>query len=446
MRLTSRRVAVTGIGIISALGRDHDEVFDALCLGKNGISRITRFDVSESPSKIGGIVPDFDATEYFPDRARRRILRMTDWIQRLGMCAAEAAVQDARLDGGAVPPERLGVFFGVGRGGQEAVRDLVQSQVESAARLVSTTALSRLFEQYDSIVTRAARQTNPVHFLQQCPVLTSAYVSMAYQARGPTLTNVNLCSAGSQAIGEAAWLIHRGDADVMLAGGADSMLNPVELTAFCALDAVSGSNDHETASKPFDLGRDGCVVGEGAAALVLEEMSHARRRGARAYAELIGYGSSSDAYKVSAPPPDGQGAVSAMRLALSHAGLAPEQVDHVNAHGTSTPLNDRTETLAIKTVLGSHAYRIPVVSTKGATGHLIAAAGALEAAVSVKCVQRKRIPPTRNLERRDPNCDLDYAPEGARDLPDLRTVLSNSFAIGGSNACLIFADPEAGLA
>jgi 3-oxoacyl-(acyl-carrier-protein) synthase len=269
---------------------------------------------------------------------------------------------------------------------------------------------------------------------------------MAYGARGPTLTNVNLCSAGSQAIGEAAWLIHRGDADVMLAGGADSMLNPVELPAFSALDAVSACNDPETASKPFDLTRDGCVVGEGATALVLEEADHARARGARVYAELVGYGSSSDAYKVSAPPPDGKGAVLAMQAAMGHAGLVAEEIDHVNAHGTSTPLNDRTETLAIKTVLGEHARRIPVVSTKGATGHLIAAAGAFEAAVAVKCVERKRVPPTRNLTQRDPNCDLDYAPEGARDLPELRTVLSNSFAIGGSNACLIFADPEAGLA
>jgi 3-oxoacyl-[acyl-carrier-protein] synthase II len=229
----------------------------------------------------------------------------------------------------------------------------------------------------------------------------------------------------------------------MIAGGADSMLNAAELTAFSVLDAVSANNAAgPAASRPFDFRRDGCVVGEGAAVVVLEEREHARRRGARAYAELLGYGSTSDAYKVSAPPEDGAGAVLAMRRALGHAELPPDAIDHVNAHGTSTPLNDRIETDAIKTVFGRHAYHMPVVSTKSMTGHLIAGAGSLEAVVAIKCVDQKRIPPTRNLEVRDPRCDLDYVPEGGRTMPRLRTVLSNSFAIGGSNACLIFGNPE----
>jgi 3-oxoacyl-[acyl-carrier-protein] synthase II len=287
----------------------------------------------------------------------------------------------------------------------------------------------------------------PSHYLQQCPCFVSAYVSMRYHARGPTLTNVNLCSAGTQAIGEAAWVIARDDADVMITGGSDSMLNAAELTAFCALDAVSTCNeDGPAASRPFDLRRDGCVVGEGAAALVLEELDHARRRGARIYAEVLGYGTSSDAHKVTAPPDDGRGAVLAMRRALHHAEVAPGDVDHINAHGTSTPLNDRVETAAIKTVFGRHAYRIPVVSTKSMTGHLIAAIGALEAVIAVKSLAEKRIPPTRNLRVPDPRCDLDYVPEGQRHLPGLRVVLSNSFAVGGSNACLVFGEAPHGRA
>jgi 3-oxoacyl-[acyl-carrier-protein] synthase II len=254
------------------------------------------------------------------------------------------------------------------------------------------------------------------------------------------LTNVNLCSAGAQAIGEAAWVIARDDADVMIAGGADSMLNPAELTAFSNLDAVTVCNDDgPEACKPFDLRRDGCVIGEGAAALILEELGHAQRRGARVYAEVLGYGASCDYHKVTAPPEDGRGAVLAMTRALAHAGLAPEAVDHINAHGTGTPLNDVIETAAIKTVFGPHARRIPVVSTKGMTGHLIAAAGALEAVIAVKSLDERRIPPTRNLKVPDPRCDLDYAPEGQRALPALKVVLSNSFAVGGSNASLLFA-------
>jgi 3-oxoacyl-[acyl-carrier-protein] synthase II len=226
----------------------------------------------------------------------------------------------------------------------------------------------------------------------------------------------------------------------MVAGGSDSMLNPAELTAFCALDAVSTRNeDGPAACKPFDLRRDGCVVGEGAAAVVLEELAHARARGAVSYAELLGYGVTSDAHKVTAPPEDGHGAIMAMRRALAHAGLSPEDVQHVNAHGTATVLNDRVETDAIKAVFGRHAYRMPVVSTKSMTGHLIAAAGALEAVIAVESLVEQRVPPTMNLHVPDPRCDLDYVSEGrCRPAPELRVVLSNSFAIGGSNACLVF--------
>jgi 3-oxoacyl-[acyl-carrier-protein] synthase II len=286
------------------------------------------------------------------------------------------------------------------------------------------------------------QDVNPMDFLQQCPSVAAAYIAMRYRAMGPNVTVVSLCAAGAQAIGEAAWAVARGDADIALAGGADSMLNPLDLTAFCKLDAVTArSHEVEGASKPFDLRRDGCVVGEGAAVLVLEPADRATARGARMYAEVAGYGTSDDGYKISAPPEDGHGAVLAMTRALDSAGLRPEDVDHINAHGTSTPLNDRIETNAIKRVFGAHAHAIPIVSTKSMTGHLIAAAGALEAVIAVKSLQHRMVPPTINLEKADPLCDLDYVAAGARALPRMNTVLSNSFAIGGVNAALLFRRP-----
>ncbi len=439
MKTASRRVVVTGLGVVCSHGTDVRRVFDALCAGQTGIRPIRRFDVTHSRSKVGGIVETLDPSAIIQDRPGLRVLRTADWVQTMALCAAALCCDDARLAPAAVSPERFGVFMGAGRGGEAAAREMLMT----LHRLTDGRGPDddvRLWG--DQLAARAAGAVNPVLFLQQCQCLVSAYIAMRYQARGPTLTNVNLCSAGAQAIGEAAWVIARDDADVMLAGGADSMLNPGELAAFCALDAVSPNEAAgPAASRPFDLRRDGCVVGEGAAVVVLEEREHARRRGARVYAELLGYGASSDAYKVSAPPEDGAGAVLAMRGALAHAGIPPDAIGHVNAHGTSTPLNDRIETEAIKTVFGAHAYRMPVVSTKSMTGHLIAAAGALEAVIAIKCLDEKRIPPTINLEVADPRCDLDYVSEGSRTMPDLRVVLSNSFAIGGSNASLIFGDP-----
>jgi 3-oxoacyl-[acyl-carrier-protein] synthase II len=438
-RIHRRRVVVTGLGVVTSLGHDATRVFDALCRGETGIRKIQRFDTTHCPAKLGGIIEDLDASAIVRDRAGQRLLRTADWVQTLGLCAASLACEDARLGPETVAPERLGVFFGAGRGGARVSQEIFGLLLEALARWRAFRLRARLL----GGLLRVFNAVKPTHYLQQCPCFVSAYASIRFQARGPSLTNVNLCSAGAQAIGEAAWVIARDDADVMIAGGADSMLNPAELTAFCALDAVSTRNeDGPAASRPFDLRRDGCVVGEGGAAVVLEELNHARSRRAPVYAELLGYGASSDAHKVTAPPEDGRGAVQAMREALRHAGISPEDVGHINAHGTSTPLNDRVETTAIKTVLGRHAHRIPVVSTKSMTGHLIAAAGALEAVVAVKSLQEKRIPPTLNLRVPDPRCDLDYAPEGQRRLPGLRVVLSNSFAVGGSNASLVFGEPS----
>jgi 3-oxoacyl-[acyl-carrier-protein] synthase II len=438
-----RRVVITGLGVVTSLGNDAHAVFTALCAGESGIRPIRRFDVRHSPSKLGGIIEELDAENIIQDRAGRRLLRLADWIQTLGLCAADLACRDARLETASLDPGRVGVFFGAGRGGIGVVEHLSRTAFDLMWQDSKTWSDERTAaeEAYQRIMASAFNSERPTNFLQQCPCLVASYVAMRYQAQGPNLTNVNLCSAGAQAIGEAAWAITRDDADVMIAGGADSMLNAAELRAFCALDAVSTRNeDGPAACKPFDLRRDGCVVAEGGAVVVLEELEHARGRGAQAYAELLGYGASSDAYRVTAPSEDGRGAIAAMRGALRHAGLEPKAVDHINAHGTGTVLNDRIETQAIKAVFGDHAYRIPVVSTKSMTGHLIAGAGALEAVVAAKCLAEKRIPPTRNLQVRDPNCDLDYVAEGQRELPDLRVVLSNSFAIGGSNACLVFGD------
>jgi 3-oxoacyl-[acyl-carrier-protein] synthase II len=373
------------------------------------------------------------------------MLRLADWVQTMAFCAAELATRDARLPADGVAPERFGVFFGAGRGGAEVAEALlgIVAQATEEWRGLHSSDPDVVYDQMAASVFAALNRIRPTNYLQQCPTFVSGFLSIRHRAGGPMLTNVNLCSAGAQAIGEAAWVIARDDADVMLAGGSDSMLNPAELTAFSNLDAVSICNEEgPEACKPFDLRRDGCIVGEGAAALVLEELTHARRRGARVYAEVLGYGSSSDYYKITAPPEDGRGAVLAMGRALEHAGLEPERVGHVNAHGTGTPLNDVVETAAIKHVFGAHAYRLPVVSTKSMTGHLIAGAGALEAAIAVKCLDERRVPPTRNLRLPDPRCDLDYVSEGQRALPDLRVVMSNSFAVGGSNACLVFGRGE----
>jgi 3-oxoacyl-[acyl-carrier-protein] synthase II len=454
MRRPLRRVVVTGLGTIAPHGFDAEEVFQRLYRGESAIRRITHFDTTSVPCKIGGVVEGFDAKRFVQDRDTLRNVRTMDTVHQWALCACVRALSDARLEepllasedspaaGGdaGVDRRRLGVCLGMGLSGRTLMQqvalgvfDKYRGQEAGQWMRLPTEELVR---QFGEIV---SRELNPLHFLQQCPSVAAAYIAMRYRAMGPNMTIVSLCAASAQAIGEAAWMVARGDADVMLAGGADSMLNALDLTAFCKLNAVTGrSEEVDGASKPFDLRRDGCVVGEGAAALVLESAEQAQRRGARIYAELLGYGSSADGYKISAPPEDGEGAVLSMKMALDSAGLAPEDIDHINAHGTSTPLNDRIETFAIKRVLGEHARRIPVVSTKSMTGHLIAAAGALEALISIKSLEHQKVPPTRNLLKPDPLCDLDYVGEGGRALPGLRTVLSNSFAIGGVNATLIF--------
>ena len=435
-------IAITGMGVISPLGHDVDGLYDGLLGGRSGVRRITRFDTTGCPCSIGGTVDDFDARAFFEDRDTLRNTRVMDPVHQWALAACSRALRDAGLEddlkpGGAgmLDRRRVGVSLGTGLAGRGDV-DGVGGKVLQWLREDPKWLDQPQEKLMAALSTTLLQKMNPMSFLRQCPSVAAAYIAMRYGAMGPNLTSVSLCA---QAIGEAAWMIARGDADVMLAGGTDSMLNHTDLSAFCKLDAVSGRSDEvEGASKPFDIRRDGCVLGEGAAMLVLESAAHARARGAHIHAELAGYGTTADAYKISAPPEDGAGAVLAMQRALSSGGLNPDEVDHINAHGTSTPLNDRIETRAIRRVFGDHAPRMPVVSTKSMTGHLIAAAGALEAVASVMAIRRRVVPPTLNLRKPDPQCDLDYVPEGARALPKLRTVLSNSFAVGGVNATLVF--------
>ncbi|MDQ5821355.1 MAG: beta-ketoacyl-[acyl-carrier-protein] synthase family protein, partial [Actinomycetota bacterium] len=436
-----RRVVVTGLGVVSPLGNDPDQLFRRLLAGESAIREIAHFDTTSCPCTIGASVEGFDARDFISDRDTLRNVRMMDPVHVWALCAASGALVDADLeaqllDGGsrALDRSRVGVSIGTGLSGRRFIEHVIRAAFADRAEWGDLSA-EQLFRRAGDFIV----QLNPVEFLQQCPSLASSYVAMRYRATGPSLTLVSLCAAGAQAIGEGAASVARGDADIIVAGGADSMLNLVDLTAFCALGAVTGrSAAGATASRPFDLTRDGCVVGEGAAMVVLEDLGHALQRGARIYAELRGYGTTNDAYKVSAPPEDGEGAFLAMRRALDRAGLDASEIDHVNTHGTSTPLNDRIETHALKRLLGQHAYEVTAISTKSMIGHLIAAAGAIEAVVTVKTLEQQRVHPTLNLSTPDPNCDLDYVPGEARSDAGIRVALSNSFAIGGVNATLVF--------
>jgi 3-oxoacyl-[acyl-carrier-protein] synthase II len=449
MNHENRKVVVTGMGVVTSLGHDAEEVFARLLRGESGVRQIERFPTVAGGCKVGGIINDFDPAAFFSDRATLRHLRVMDPVQQWTMAAARCALESAGLEEpllrsaqgevGPVDPDQFGICIGTGLSGRMASENTMLDMLGRFQKLGQTAEPGNRAELYRVLSEFLMKEVNPMAFLQQCPSTAAAYVAMRYRARGPNITYVSLCAAGAQAIGEAAWMVARGDADVILAGGADSMLNLVDLTAFYSMDAVSGwQGPPEKACKPFDLGRDGCVVSEGAAFVVLESVEHAQRRGARIRAQLIGYGTSDDAYKITAPPEDGAGAVLAMRRALARAELRPDQVNTINAHGTGTLINDPIETLAIKQVFGDHAYKIPVVSTKSMTGHLIAAAGSLEAIVSILSLEQRIVPPTINLEKPDPLCDLDYVPEGARRCPGLEVVLSNSFAVGGVNAVLVF--------
>jgi len=406
-----RRIVITGIGLITALGNGTRVTWEGLLAGRSGVGPITRFDAARFPTRFAAEVKDFDPALWMEKKEAKKM----DTFIHFALAASELAMKDAGLsvfdhsDG-----ERVGVIIGSGIGGFATIESEKQNLLNHGPRRISPFFIP------SSIINLAAGQ-----------------VSIRFRARGPNLAPCTACSAGSHAIGDSFRIIERGDADIMIAGGSEAAITPLAVSGFDALRALSRRNDEPArASRPFDLNRDGFVMGEGAGVLILEELEHARARGAAIYAELAGYGLSGDAYHITAPPKDGDGAVRSMILTLKDAGISPDQVDYINAHGTSTQPNDKTETAAIRTVFEEHAYKLAISSTKSMIGHLLGAAGAVEAAVTALTIRHQRVHPTINLEIRDPDCDLDYVPNQARPM-NIRYALSNSFGFGGTNACIL---------
>ena len=406
-----RRIVITGMGVVSPVGNDLTTAWEALVHGKSGIERIARFDPAPYESQVAGEVRGLDPTMYM----ERKDVRRTDRFTHLAVAAATQALADAKMDK-AADPERVGTAISSGLGGITTMVDQVM-----------------VMEQ------RGPSRLSPFFVPMLMANAASAQVSMQFGLKGPSLTHVSACASSSHAIGEGGDIIRRGQADVMVVGGAEATVIPVVVAAFAAMKTLTRRNDvPEAASRPFDKDRDGFVLSEGAAVVVLEELGHARARGARVYGELVGYGATADAYHITAPSPEGEGNARAMRMALAEAGLRPEEIDYINAHGTSTQPNDREETAAIKQVFGDHAARLLVSSTKSMTGHLLGAAGALEAIVCLLAIRDGCIPPTINYTTPDVGLDLDYVPNTAR-ARAITTALSNSMGFGGHNASLIFA-------
>lgn len=407
-----RRVAITGIGLISPLGCGNQQVFDRLVRGESGIGPITRFDASAYDSRIAGEVKDFDPDSFIPRKEQRRL----DLFSIFGLAASQIAIEDAGLEVGKLHPERVGVMIGSGVGGLKALQD-----------------------QHAILLEKGPSRVSPFIIPQIITNIISGHVAIKYGFTGPNFCVVSACATGAHALGEAGRIIAHGEADIMIAGGTEAPICEVGVAGFAAMKALSTRNDEpQRASRPFDAERDGFVIAEGAAVLVLEELESARKRGARIYCELAGYGRNCDAYHITAPLESGEGAARSMTLALADAQIPAEQVDYINAHGTSTKLNDRGETKAIKLALGEgNARRVMISSTKSMTGHLLGGAGALEAAVCALTISRGVVHPTINYEHPDPECDLDYVPNEAREAP-VKVCLSNSLGFGGHNATLCF--------
>jgi len=410
-----RRVVITGLGAITPLGTGVQKSWENAIQGKSGIRRITTFDPSPYPTQIAGEVPDFDPSSYFDNKI---VKRMDTFIQ-YAVVASLMAAEDAGLLSENSPTlknsQKTGVFIGTCWGGIPAIE-----------------------RNYQILMEKGYKKVSPFFIPSGLPNLAAAQVAIRLQAKGPISCSADACAAATYAIGDAFRTIQRGEADIMIAGGAESLTTPLILSALCLLNALSRRNDEpEKASRPFDRDRDGFVMSEGAGVVVLEELGHALKRGARIYAEIVGYGRSSDAYHVLSPSPDGEEASRCMQLALEDACLTPEQVDYINAHGTSTIYNDRSETLAIKKVFKEHAYKLAISSNKSMIGHLMGASGGVEAIFTILSIYNDIIPPTINYENPDPECDLDYVPGQAR-RQTVTVALSNSFGFGGVNGTLVF--------
>jgi len=422
-----RRVVVTGIGCITPVGNDVDTMWESLCEGRSGVADITHFDAANFPTRFAAEVKDYDLGDYYhsPERfefAGRNI--------RFAVGAAYQAINDSGVLDSELDPARFGIYLGAGEGQQDFM--LFMSMVAQAQRDGEL--------DLEKFTKSGLELLNPQAELEQEPNMPSGHLASLFNAQGPNLNCLTACAASSQAIGEATEIIRRGDADTMLSGGAHSMIHPFGVTGFNLLTALSTYNQEPTkASRPFDKNRDGFVLGEGAGMVVLEELTRAKQRGARIYGEVIGYGSTADAYRITDIHPEGRGAVSCIRMSLKEAQLNPQEIDYISAHGTSTVVNDRVETMAIKQVLGENGKRVPVSSIKSMIGHLIAAAGSVEAISCLLAIKHNILPPTVNYETRDPDCDLDYVPNEAREAT-VKYTLSNSFGFGGQNVSLIFSE------
>ncbi len=408
----TRRVVVTGLGMVTPLGTGVENNWEAVCSGKSGIGPVTKFDAADFPSKIAGEVTDFEPGDFLE---KQQIRRFDEFIH-YGIAAARMAMEDSGLKIDESNAHRVGCVTGTGLGG-----------------------LTMLEHFHGVLMEKGPRKISPFFIPGIIVNMVPGQIAIEYGARGPNLSTVTACAAGTHAVGEAFRMIREGISDAIITGGAEATITPLAFGGFCSMRALSTSkNDEpEKASRPFDLDRDGFIMGEGAGILILEEMEHAVDRGADIYAEVVGYGLTGDAYHVSAPDPEGVGAVSCMQMALDYGGLRPEELDYINAHGTSTKLNDLAENKAIKAVFGKHAHKLAISSTKSMTGHLLGATGGVEAIFSVLTIKQGVIPPTINYETPDPDCDLDYVPNEARQAK-VRTALSSSFGFGGTNACLIF--------
>jgi 3-oxoacyl-[acyl-carrier-protein] synthase II len=408
--MSERRVVITGLGIVTPLGADIDLFWNNLLAGKSGIGPVTRFDTTNFDCKIGGEVKDFNPNGFMPAKETRR----TDRFTQFAVVAAKKAVADAHLELDKENLDRVGVLIGSGIGGMETIE-----------------------EQAGILFKKGPQRVSPFMIPMLIVNMASGYVSMLLGVKGPNLAVVSACATATHALGEAARAIVHNDADVMIAGGSEAAITQLGYAGFCSMKAMSTRNhEPEKASRPFDAQRDGFVMGEGAGVCILESLEHAKRRHANILCEVSGYGITGDAYHMSAPAPEGEGAARSMAMALRHSRLNPDQIDYINAHGTSTPVGDKCETQAIKKVFGDHAKKLAVSSTKSMTGHLLGAAGAVETAVCALAIQHQIVPPTINYEHPDPDCDLDYVPNKAREMK-VFACMNNSLGFGGHNATLI---------
>jgi len=411
----TRRVVVTGIGLVTPIGTGSSEVFDAFLQGKNGIGTITNFDPEGYSSQIAGEVSGFDENDFFTPKDTRKM----DRFIRFGVAASLLALEDSKLVIDESNATRVGVSVGSGIGG-----------------------LGFIEKQHDILKSKGPKRVSPFFIPSVIINLASGAISIRTGAKGPNHALVTACATGTHSIGDSFKMIQRGDADAMFAGGAEAAVTPLAVAGFASLRALSTRNDNpEIASRPFDKERDGFVIGEGAAVLMLEEREHALKRGAKIYCEVVGYGLTGDAYHITAPAEDGDGPARAMEMAIKDANVSPSALSYINAHGTSTPYNDKIETGAIKRVFKDHAYKLKINSTKSMTGHLLGGAGGLEGAITALSIYNQKIHPTINLTVKDPECDLDYVSDGAKDLA-IEYAMSNSFGFGGTNACILMKKHE----